>query len=52
MLVNLKLGTSEYNRIIFYFGTSLDHLPSYGTAKMKLTILAFLYSGEFLKNPN
>ena len=45
MLVNLKFDVSGYERL----KTSLDLFISYGTADMKLAILAFLYCEQYLE---
>ena len=42
----MPVGKEDY---ILRLQTSLVLFISYGTAKMKLAILAFLYCGEFVK---
>ena len=51
ILVNVKLDVSGYRiDYISRLQTSLVKLILNGTAKTKLEILAFLYSGEIMKN--
>ena len=51
MLVNIKLDISGCNRVT-RLQSSLIHFLSNSLDKTKLAILAFLYCGEFVKNPS
>ena len=46
----MKIDISGFNRITFQ-GGRLHRSSSYDKAKTKLAILAFLYCGQFVKNP-
>ena len=52
MSVNARLDVRLDVSYLSMLQTSLVMLILNGIAKTKLPILAFLYSGEFVKNPN